>query len=412
MPRWLYLLLLAVPFWLLASALKSSQALIFALSAVALIPLAGLIATATETLAQRLGERTGGLLNATFGNAAELIIGLAAIAANLPDVVRASITGSIIGNTLLVLGTSMLVGGWRFGKQTFEQRNAGQYASFLLLAVIGLLLPSLAANFGPGPASDGNAVSGLPLDELSLAVAVILLMSYIAYIAFAVFGLRAHRPGDTRDWEEVVPTESIAEMSAKVDESRRRLRERGLRRSDPQRSHSSSDRRQVKWEGSVTRMRTLWQTSRWTPLILLAIATALTAVLAESLVGAIEPLSHSIGLSPFFVGLIIVPIVGNAAEHASAITMAARDRMEVAMSITAGSSIQVALFVAPILVLVSPLLGHTLDLSFSRLELVIFGLIAGLYALVCLDGESTWLEGLQLLAFYLIVALVAFFIPH
>jgi Ca2+:H+ antiporter len=159
----------------------------------------------------------------------------------------------------------------------------------------------------------------------------------------------------------------------------------------------------------VSRFSRAW--TRWLPVVVLGGATALTAVVSESLVGTIDPLAKSIGLSPFFVGLIVLPIVGNAAEHTSAVTMALSDRMETTMAITAGSSIQIALLVAPVLVLVSAFMGSTLDLDFNGLELITLGLIAGLYALVSLDGESTWLEGLLLGAFYLIVAAVAFFIP-
>lgn len=418
MPRWLYPLLLAVPLSLLANALKLPQTLIFILSAIALVPLAGLIATATETLAEHLGERTGGLLNATFGNAAELIIGFVAIAANLQDVVRASIIGSIIGNALLVLGSSMLIGGWRFGIQTFDPRGSGQYASFLLLSVVGLVLPSLVAHIDVSAAPGQQTLSGVPLHELSLAVAVFLLLSYIAYIAFSVFGVHAQPTRDRRGQRAAMPLENPAipnanavEMATTPDGARQRRRRRKAEVTTPRRESPHRNKRRDQPADPITSLREFWRTSRWVPVIVLAAATALTAVVADSLVGTIEPLAHSVGLSPFFVGLIILPIIGNAAEHTSAITMAAANRMETAMAITAGSSIQVALLVAPVLVLVSPFLGHVLDLDFSVLELVIFGLIAGLYALVSLDGESTWLEGLQLLAFYLIVATVAIFVP-
>lgn len=405
MPRWLYPLLLAVPIALIASAAGLSDVLVFILSCLGLIPLAGLIAVATERLAEYLGERIGGLLNATFGNAAELIIGIIALASGLQDVVRASITGSIIGNALLVLGMAMLAGGWRFGPQTFDRASAGQYASLLALAVVGLALPSIAANVS-GPAGSGEPsqpVTGLPLDELSLVVAIILLISYLAYIAFSIFGLHAHAArasaAGAETGEELVAPSGKMERTAQVRESR----DAGKADAREKRSSHSSG-------GIVERIGQLWESSPWVPVVTLACATALTAIVAELLVGTIEPLADSIGLSPFFVGLIVLPIVGNAAEHVSAVTMAVENRMETAMAITAGSSIQVALLVAPVLVLVSPLLGGTLDLSFSRLELVIFALIALLFALVSLDGESTWLEGLQLMAFYLIVAVVAFFI--
>lgn len=411
MPRWLYFLLLAVPLALIASVVGLSTTMVFILSAIGLIPLAGLISFATETLAGYIGERIGGLLNATFGNAAELIVGLIAISANLPDVVRASITGSIIGNALLVLGSSMLLGGWRFGTQTFDRGSAGQYASLLALAVVGLTLPSLAATVDASTSSGQQRVTGLPLHELSLVVAVILLLSYVAYIAYAIFGVRAYRREDEgaiaiNEEQEADPVETLVQLG-KEEEPRGvpDIHEEHPRSSDIKKALRTAD-------GFDEKLAALWRTSPWVPLIVLAVTTAFTALLAESLVGTIEPLAHSVGLSPFFVGLIVLPIIGNAAEHTSAITMAINDRMEAAMAITAGSSIQVALLVAPVLVLLGPLLGHPLDLDFSGLELVIFALIALLYALVSLDGESTWLEGLQLLAFYLIVAVVAFFIPR
>lgn len=421
MPRWLYPFLLAVPVALVASALGLPDVLVFILSCLGLIPLAGLIAVATERLAEYLGERIGGLLNATFGNAAELIIGILALSAGLQDVVRASITGSIIGNALLVLGMAMLFGGWRFGKQRFDRGNAGQYASLLALAVVGLTLPSITATVSAGQQSGAPnaAVTGLPLHELSLIVAGILLASYLAYIAFSIFGLHAHDTRvDARDAGlEAPPVAPSGELEWPAPP------ERGAPHATPsEREPSGRDYRGERsavvagrsvapaGASAVARLAHLWETSPWAPVVALAGATALTAIVAELLVGTIEPLAHSIGLSPFFVGLIVLPIVGNAAEHASAITMALENRMETAMAITAGSSIQVALLVAPVLVLVSPLLGDTLDLNFSRLELVIFALIAFLFALVSLDGESTWLEGLQLLAFYLIVAVVAFFV--
>ncbi len=419
MPRWLYPLLLAAPVALIASALGLPDALVFLFSCLGLIPLAGMIAFATEHLAEYLGERIGGLLNATFGNAAELIIGILALSAGLQDVVRASITGSIIGNALLVLGTAMLFGGWRFGTQFFDRGNAGQYASLLALAVVGLVLPSIAATVseGLGTGAQSAPLTGLPLHELSLLVACILLVSYLAYIAFSIFGLHA-RGAETeaaaaeQPGRRVAPPDEMEQPEYREHEPRDGARA-AQQRHDGREKHASGAAGKgdaPAADGIVARIARLWESSPWMAVVVLAGATVLTAIIAELLVGTIEPLAHSIGLSPFFVGLIVLPIVGNAAEHVSAITMALQNRMETAMAITAGSSIQVALLVAPVLVLVSPLLGGTLDLNFSRLELIIFALIALLFALVSLDGESTWLEGFQLLAFYVIVAAVAFLI--
>src|SRR3989449_2474648 len=191
MTRWLYLLLLAVPAAVLADALHASPLVTFVLAALGLVPLAGLIGLATEVLAARLGPGIGGLLNATFGNAAEIIIGLTALAAGLPEVVRASLAGSIIGNALLVLGTAMLVGGWRYRRQEFSPRVAGQYAAMLALAVIGMAIPSLLATVGESTRPGAAVVRGSHLHQLSIGVAIVLLVCYAAYIAYSVFDVRA-----------------------------------------------------------------------------------------------------------------------------------------------------------------------------------------------------------------------------
>jgi len=191
MNRWLALLLLAAPAAVLARALNASPLVTFVLAALGIVPLAGLIGQSTEVLAERFGQRIGGLLNATFGNAAEIIIGLTALAAGLPEVVQASLAGSIIGNVLLVLGTAMLVGGWRYRRQQFQPRVAGQYAAMLVLAVIGMAIPSLLATIGESTRPGAIVVRGFELHELSIGVSIILLLCYAAYIAYSVFGLRA-----------------------------------------------------------------------------------------------------------------------------------------------------------------------------------------------------------------------------
>ncbi len=418
MPRWLYALLLAIPLALLGRIVHWPPGLVFLLAAAGLVPLAGLIGVATGALAEHVGSLVGGLLNATFGNAAELIIGVTALAASLPDVVRASITGSIIGNSLLVLGSSMLAGGWRYGLQTFNARHAGQYASMLALAIVGLVVPSLVASVGGGSAAGQNVVRGVSLHELSVVVAVILLISYVGYIAFSVFGVRASpRALSSRNEEGIAPDDLLRhgngqDAGASQPDSAESPRDAARAGGSAASNHRSPTRKRASpSKRSQRSLQELWQVSPWPAVAVLAGATALTALVSEALVGTIEPVAHEVGLSPFFVGLIVIPLVGNAAEHSSAIGMALRDHMDVTMAITAGSSIQVALLVAPVLVLASVVLRAPLDLNFTRLELVIFGLIGGVYALVSLDGESTWLEGLQLCAFYLIVAVVAFFIP-
>ena len=396
MNRWLYLLLLAVPVAVLAEALHAPPLASFVLASLGLVPLAGLIGLSTEVLAERFGQRIGGLLNATFGNAAEIIIGLTALAAGLPEVVRASLAGSIIGNVLLVLGSAMLVGGWRYRRQRFDPRAAGQYSTMLALVVIGMAIPSLLATVGESTRPGAAVVRGNELHQLSIGIALILLACYAAYIAYSVFGVRASRMDKLPISAPAVGNDVGSIQGA---------------------GHASAlavETAPMSRAASVQLLATLaawWRTTLWLPIAVLAGVTAVTAVVSEVLVSTIEPVAHQIGLSPFFVGLIILPIVGNAAEHYSAITSAARNHMEISMAITAGSSIQIALLAAPILVLAGPLIGVPLDLNFSLLEVALFGLVTGLYALISLDGESTWLEGLLLCAFYLILAVGTFFTP-
>jgi Ca2+:H+ antiporter len=405
MNRWLYALLLAVPAALIAEGAHAPPLTVFLLAALGLVPLAGLIGAATEALAERVGPKVGGLLNATFGNAAEIIIGLTALAAGLTDVVRASIAGSIIGNSLLVLGTAMLAGGWRYGRQLFDARTAGHYASMLALVVVGMAIPSLLATIGEGGQSGAQTVRGLELHELSLGVALILLVCYVAYIAFSIFGVRARpRAG--------AAGEAAAELAPPHDSVQRPRAHRATRAGAPERDKGKPGiQRERDAQALLARLERVWETNIWLPVALLAGVTALTAVVSETLVGAIEPVTEEVGLSPFFVGLIVLPIVGNAAEHFTAITTAVHNHMEIAMAITAGSSIQIALLATPVLVFSGAIMGQPLDLNFTLLEVAIFGLVAGLYALISLDGESTWLEGLLLLAFYAILAVGTFFTP-
>lgn len=424
MPFWLYPLLIAAPLAPLAEFAHASPLIIFLLAALAIIPLAGLISDATESLSERVGSMVGGLLNATFGNAPELIIGLATLAAGLPDVVRATIAGGIIGNALFGLGSSMFAGGWRYGLQRFPERHAGQYALMLALAVVGLAIPSLLATVGSGAGGGSTTVHGLALHEMSLVVAALLLVSYAGYLAFTVFGVRADRQGTTgrairrnergeqRPGEQSESHEAwaagpqddqpILDLPASISRVAREAAasaELAVAGKAPERGLGTMVRR---WRAS----------GPWFDIGLLAVATALIAVESEILSGAITPLSRDLHLNSFFVGLIVLPLVGGAAEFTTAVRAALADHMEAALAVAAGSSIQIALLIAPVLILISPLLGQTLDLDFTRLELVIFGLVAGLFALISLDGESTWLEGMQLCVFYLIVAVGSFFLPR
>jgi Ca2+:H+ antiporter len=344
-------LLLFVPITIGLEILSAERyLLIFAASCLAILPLAGWMGRATEQLAERLGEGVGGLLNATFGNAAELIIALAALRAGLYDVVKASIAGSIIGNILLVLGAAMVCGGLRRPEQHFNPAGARAQATMLTLAAIALILPAAFQ------AAAHTTAAGL--GRLSVAIAVVLLFAYLLNLVFALVTHAALFKG----------------------------------------SYVAEEREQ---HPSVARAAAV-----------LAVATAAIAWMSEIMVGAIEPTAHELGLSNVFVGVFVVAIMGNAAEHATAVRAAINDRMDLSLSIAIGSSVQVALFVAPILVLVSLFVGPApMDLAFPAglvlavvLAVLITGQVAG-------DGRSDWLKGAQLLTVYLVLALTYYFLP-
>jgi Ca2+:H+ antiporter len=324
--------------------------LVFVASSFAILPLAGWMGRATEQLAERMGEGVGGLLNATFGNAAELIIALAALRAGLHDVVKASIAGSIVGNILLVLGASMLAGGLRRAEQHFNPAGARSQATMLTLAAIALVLPA-AFHSAAGATAEGLA-------RLSVSISVVLLLVYLLYLAFALVTHSALFSGS------YVPEEGKA--------------------------HASVGR----------------------AAFVLAGATTAIAWMSEIMVGAIEPTAHEFGLTNVFVGVFVVAIMGNAAEHATAISAALKDRMDLSLSIAIGSSVQVALFVAPVLVIASLFLGPApMDLAFPAglvLAVLLSVLITGQ---VAVDGRSDWLKGMQLLAVYLVLGLTFFFLP-
>lgn len=436
MPRWLFFLIASLPLALLAEVLRFPPLLVFILAALAIVPLAGAISEATEDLSEATGPRIGGLLNATFGNVAELILSISALSAGLFDVVRAAISGSIIGNALLVLGSAMLVGGLRYGPQRFLARNAGQYATMLALAVIGLVIPSVIDITGGPSANQG--LTPHAKSTLSLVVAVVLLVSYLLYLLFSIFGVRASSEWSSRRQRrhdralgasaQLVRPRTLP-PGPQERKAARKARARGRRGQNPatgaQPTSSPSQAPKQATESAQptepkepaaeqpgeSETKEEHHGIPWRAVGVLGGATVLIAVASEVLVGAIEPVTHQLGLSTFFVGLIFLPLLGNAAEFATSVRVALANQMEAAMAVTAGASIQVALLVAPVLVLISPLFGHVLVLDFTPLELVIFALVAGLFALVSLDGQSTWLEGVQLVAFYLIVATAAFVVP-
>ena len=346
--RWL---LVFIPVAILAELLHGSALIVFAASALAVIPLAGLMGQATEALAERTGPRLGGLLNATLGNAAELIITLFAIRAGLLDLVKASIIGSILGNLLLVLGFSILVGGIKNGLQKFDRGHAGLDATMTILVVIALSVPSI---FNAAIEPDAARV-----EELSLTTAAAMLAIYGLSILYALRRPRAEAEPGPR----VKPAHAGPRWSLRIS------------------------------------------------LGVLAASTAAIALMSEFLVGAVEPVTAALGLSEFFVGIILIPIIGNVAEHLVAVQMAIKDQMDLSLSIALGSSLQIALFVAPALVFVSLLLGHPLTLEFNGFELIALTASALIAALVSLDGESNWLEGAMLLVVYVILGLAFFFLP-
>jgi Ca2+:H+ antiporter len=336
----------------------AAAGLVFGAAALGIIPTAALMGRATEELAARSGPGIGGLLNVTFGNAPELIIALFALQQGLQEVVKASIVGSIIGNILLVLGAAMFFGGLGRDKQTFSRTTASIQTTMLLLAGAALVMPAIFELVeGQGlPAPSAETVNyGSTVEHLSLAVAIVLIATYVAGLFFS---LKTHRDIFNPEYED---------------------------------------------EGT-------WGWSTRKSVLALAGAGVLVGLMSEVLVGSIEEASHAVGLSEFFIGVIVVAIVGNAAEHWVAVLVAMKNKMDLAVNIAIGSSAQVALFVAPVLVLASFFLGpHPLALVFNGFELgaILFAILIANY--VTQDGESTWFEGVQLLAVYAVFGLAFYF---
>ena len=333
-----------------------SPTALFVFSALGIIPVAGWIGRATEALASRVGEGLGGLLNATFGNAAELIIAGIALSKGLTNVVKASITGSIIGNALLVLGLSIVLGGTKYKEQRFNRTAATTSVISLSLASIGLVIPTVfhrAADRIPG------GWSPLIEQKLSLAIAVVLFLTYFCMLGFSLW------------------THKHFFQSA----------------------HAHPEERGGQW-------------SRGKAITILLIATAFVAMLSEFLVGTIENVRDSVGLTEVFVGVIVVAIVGNAAEHSTAVLMAMKNKMDLSVGIAIGSSLQIALFVAPVLIFLSYLFGRPMDLEFTMPEVV--AVVVSVYVLfqISSDGETNWIEGIQLLSLYVILGILFFYLPE
>ena len=347
-PTWLEAMLCFFPLALVVELAGGPPVAVFALSAAAIVPLAGYMGRATEELASHAGPAVGGLLNVTFGNATELIIAFVALRANKLDVVKASLTGSIIGNLLLVLGLSMLAGGLRRREQHFSTKAASTYNSLMVVAIIGMIIPALFVYAGGGEG---------PLESISLGVSVLLLAVYALAM---VFSLHTHK----HLFNPLVGEEEV---------------------------HAHWSRRKA--------------------VLVLALSAVLVAVLSELLVGSLDGVTASLGLKDLFIGVVIVAIIGNAAEHGIAVTVAMKDKMDLSLNIATGSSAQVALFVAPLLVLVGYAIGSPMTLFFEVFELAAMGLAVGAVIMVSQDGESNWFEGAMLFSVWLMMAMVFYFHP-
>jgi Ca2+:H+ antiporter len=350
---WLNLLLIFIPISGFLQQRQAAAVWVFAAAALGLVPLAGLIGQATEAITEHTGPGLGGLLNATFGNAPELIFAFYAVRAGLYGVVKASITGSILSNMLLVLGLSMVAGGWGRKRQRFSQAAAAASVAMLMLAVTALVMPAVWNLVVTGK-MDGTSRTG---QLLSLLTAVVLLLTYTASL---LFSLLTHR--------------DLLAAVGDEDQPKRRYRPTSA-------------------------------------LVLLLLSAVLTAYESEILVAAIRPAALALGLTQLFIGVVIVAVAGNAAEHSSAVTVAAKGRMDLAFHIAMASSTQVALLVAPVLVVASFLRSQPMDLVFQPLEIVALAMAVLNVAIASRDGESNWFKGVQLIAVYLVLALAFYFVP-
>lgn len=338
--------LIAVPVSIVASRL-GLETFTFVTAIIAIIPLAGLIGRATEDLAIHTGPRIGGLLNATFGNVTELIIAIFLILAGEAEVVKVTITGSIIGNLLLVLGAAFLFGGIKFREQEFNARVAGMHTASLVLAVVGIMMPALFHGAVPNASFAAE-------EAVSLGVAGVLIVLYLSSL---IFSFVTHQ-----DIFAIYHEQETARLSRRAAGG------------------------------------------------LLAAATVFVALESELLVSSLEAATETMGMSKLFVGLILIPIVGNAAEHSSAVFLAMKNKVDTAIEIAVGSSTQIALFIAPLLVFISLAVGKPMDFFFSGFEVAVVGMSAAIVAFIALDGRSNWLEGAQLIAAYIIMGISFYFL--
>lgn len=361
----LYWLLAAIPLAVALELAEASGLWVFVVSALAIVPLAGLMGRATENIAETLGAGIGGLLNATFGNAAELIIAVIALTKGpaMYPLVKASITGSIIGNVLLVLGLSIALGGMRYTRQEFNRTAASMGATLLALASVGLIVPTLYYYLYRAGAGL-SAAEAVRVEHLSEEIAVILAVIYALSLVFSLWTHRHLFAGP----EDAMPT--------------------------------TGGHHQPEWRRS-------------TSVAILLAATVGVAWMSEMLVGSVEHAASAVGMNQVFVGVIVVAIIGNAAEHSTAVLMALKNKVDLAVNIAVGSGIQIALFVAPVLVFASMAMGHSqvLDLHFTPMETISMVLSVAVLTLVCQDGETHWMEGVLLLGVYVILALAFYHLP-
>ncbi|MEM8808193.1 MAG: calcium/proton exchanger [Cyanobacteria bacterium P01_G01_bin.38] len=350
-------LLIFVPISIAAHFLAWGELTLFVTASLAIIPLAGWMGAATEEIAVVVGPSLGGLLNATFGNATELIIALLALNAGLINVVKSSLTGSIIGNLLLVMGLSMLLGGLKFKEQDFQPVIARMNASAMNLAVIAILIPTAVDFTSP-------SIDEPTLQRLSIAVAIVLILVYLLTL---LFSMKTHA---------YLYDVGVAEEDNGHDASKHEHKPNLI---------------------------------LWTAILLGA--TLIVAVESEFLVGSLEVATQQLGLSELFTGVILLPIIGNAAEHATAVTVAMKNKMDLSLSVAVGSSLQIALFVAPILVLAGWVMGQPMDLDFNNFQLIAVVVAILIANSISSDGKSNWLEGTLLLATYTIIGLAFYFHP-
>jgi Ca2+:H+ antiporter len=369
----IYLLLIFTPIAIALEFINTDHIVIFVVASVALIPLAKLIGDSTEHLSVHYGATLGSLLNVTFGNAAEIIIAIVAINAGLIDLVKASITGAILGNILLIFGLSILAGGIRYKEQYFSQENVGLQSSMLFLAIIGLAIPTILVNTLNADSANASIENQLNVQILSDILAFLLLVVYAAGIIFTFF---THK--------HLFLTQSHFDHK-KDQKEEGRVKEEG---------HSSST--------------TSW--SKRKSFLFLGLSMAGVIAISEILVGSVEVTAKQFGFGELFVGAIIIGIVGNAAEHSSAIVLARKGKIELSIGIAAGSGTQIALFVVPILVIAGILMNQPFSLVFTLFELVTIFLAAIILNLISRDGKSNWFEGILLTFVYVIIAIGFFFI--